>query len=117
MTRARVPRLLAALPPLLLAVLVVKLWMTGTLGYYVNDRTVWIVLAGGALFACVGAVGIWTALRGGGEGWSVRSLVFLAPILLGLAAPTRPLSAATGQASSLGALQVAAHVSSGSPGD
>jgi putative membrane protein len=41
-------------------------------------------------------------------------VAFLAPIAVGLLAPAHPLSATTGQASSLGALQLASHVSSGS---
>jgi uncharacterized repeat protein (TIGR03943 family) len=114
----RLQRLLAASPPLLLAVLVGKLWMDGTLRYYVNDRTVWIVLAGGALFGLVGAISIWTALRSpDGDRLSWRTLAFLLPICVGLAVPAHPLSATTGQASSLGALQLASHVSGGPRGD
>lgn len=118
MTRSRLQRLLAASPPLLLALLVTKLWLTGSLRYYVNDRTVWIVLIGGAIFGVVGGVGVWSALHGRGEiGLSWRTIAFLAPLILGLLVPSGPLTATTGQASSLGALQVASHVSSGDPGD
>lgn len=118
MTMHRLRRLLAASPALLLALLVAKLWLTGTLRYYVNDRTVWIVLLGGLLFALVGVAAsyrAWHSIQEPGPSW--RTLVFLVPVIVGLLVPARPLSAASGQASSLGALQLASHVSSGSPGD
>jgi uncharacterized repeat protein (TIGR03943 family) len=97
-----------------MALLVAKLWYTGTLHYYVNDRTVWIVLLGGVLFL---AVGIAALLRPGRQSLSWRTLLVAAAALLGLILPARPLSAASGQSSSLGALQLASHVSSGTPGD
>jgi uncharacterized repeat protein (TIGR03943 family) len=113
-----VNRLLAASPPLLFALLVAKLWLTGTLRYFVNDRTAWIVLLGGCLFAVVGLVAVYRAWRSPYEpGSSWRTLVFLLPVLIGLLVPARPLSVTSGQASSLGALQLASHVSSGDPGD
>lgn len=118
MTRSRLSSLVAVSPPLLVALLVARFWLSGSLRYYVNDRTVWIVLIGGALFGLVGAAGAWAALRGRGEArltW--RTLAFLTPVVLGLVAPSGPLTATTGQASSLGALQVVSHVSSGPPGD
>ena len=118
MNASRLKQLLAASPPLLVALLIAKLWLMGTLRYYVNDRTVWIVLVGGLLFAAVGIVSLRAALRRDGEQrLSWRTAAFLAPVLLGLLVPNHPLSAATGQASSLGALQLASHVSSGDPGD
>jgi uncharacterized repeat protein (TIGR03943 family) len=91
----------------------------------VNDRTVWIVLLGGALFLAVGAVSLRTALRSIRAGRSEagerrvtwRTLAFFFPVLLGLLVPARPLSASSGQASSLGSLQLASHVSSGGSGD
>jgi uncharacterized repeat protein (TIGR03943 family) len=111
-------RLLAASPPVLLACLVAKLWLSGTLRYFVNDRTVWIVLAGAVLFGLVGGVSVRQALRADHDyRLSWRTLAFLIPVLVGLAVPARPLSASTGQSSSLGALQLASHVSAGSPGD
>ena len=113
--KAHGSRLIAISPPLLLAILIAKLWFTGTLGYYINSRTVPIVLAGGILFALVGIAGV---LRRRSEvRLSWRTAAFLAPILVGLAVPARPLSAGTGQAATLGSLQLASHVSSGSPGD
>lgn len=115
--QARLSQVLAASPSLLIAILVAKLWLTGTLQYYVNSRTVWTVLAGGSLFGLVGAVALSQAVRGQGQRPSWKTLVFLVPALVGLLLPAHPLSAATGQASSLGALQLASHVSSGSPGD
>jgi hypothetical protein len=51
MSIERLRHIVAASPPLLLAILIAKLWLTGTLGYYVNDRTIWIVVLGGVLFA------------------------------------------------------------------
>lgn len=120
MTATRLSRLLAAAPSLLLGLLIGKLWLTGTLRYYVNDRTVWIVLIGGLLFAAVGLVALqraWRAGTNGEPGLSWRPLLFLVPVLVGLLVPARPLSATSGQASSLGALQLASHVSSGTPGD
>lgn len=114
----RLQRILAASPALLLALLVAKLWLTGTLRYYVNDRTVWIVLLGGILFAAVGAVCIREALRSDGAlRLSFKTVAFLLPVLLGLFVPPRPLSATTGQASSLGTLQLTSHVSGGGSGD
>lgn len=118
MNLSRAGRILAASPPLLLALLILKLWLTGTLRYYVNDRTVWIVLTGGALFALVGLASIRSALAAHGEGRPTgRTLVFLIPVLCGFLIPAAPLSASSGQASSLGALQLASHVSSGPAGD
>lgn len=117
MTAVRPWRLVAAAPPLLLAILVAKLWLTGTLGYYVNARTVWIVLAGGLLFALVGvAAGLraWRSAREPAPTW--RSWVFILAVAMGLLIPPHPLSASSGQAS-LGALQLASHVSSGSSDD
>jgi uncharacterized repeat protein (TIGR03943 family) len=114
----RIPRLLAALPPLLLAALVAKLWLTGTLQYLVNSRTVWIVLAGGALFALVGVVALVRAVRAPAAAPpSWQALIFLGVTVIGLIVPARPLSARTGQASSLGALQLVSHVSTADPGD
>jgi uncharacterized repeat protein (TIGR03943 family) len=109
----RINRLVAASPPLLLALFIAKLWFTGTLGYFVNDRTVWIVLLGGVTFAAVGCVALWQA----DQRLSWQTLVFVTPVVIGLVVPAQPLSAATGQSSSLGALQLASHVSSGPPGD
>ena len=115
---SRLWRLLGASPPLLLALLVGKLWLTGTLSYYVNDRTAWIVLLGALLFALIGLVGVRAALRPGAEAPSIwKTVAFFLPVMLGLLLPARPLSAATGQASSLGSLQLASRVSSGNPGD
>jgi uncharacterized repeat protein (TIGR03943 family) len=114
----RPARLLAASPALLVAILVGKLWLTGTLRYYVNDRTVWIVLSGGVLFALVGAVGMREALlEDDAPPATWRTWIFLIPVLVGLVLPARPLSAISGQSTSLGALQLASHVSSGASGD
>jgi uncharacterized repeat protein (TIGR03943 family) len=107
-------RLIAISPPILFAALVAKLWLSGTLGYYVNGRTVWIVLVGAFLSALVGLAAI---LRRGEMTLSWRTGVFLVPLVAGLAIPARPLSAGSGQSSSLGALQLASHVSGGSGGD
>lgn len=115
---SRLSRLVAASPALLTAVFIAKLQLTGTLGYYVNSRTIWIVLLGGALFIAIGAVSVWRAWRGDREyrpGW--RTGAFVIPVLVGLVVPAHPLSALSGQASSLGSLQLASHVSSGAPGD
>lgn len=115
MSVSRALRLLSACAPLLVAVLIAKLWVTRTLGYYVNDRTIWIVLLGACLFAAVGIA----ALRGAWrphhdeQSWSWRTLVFLLVVLMGLIAPARPLSASSAQSSSLGSLALASHVSSG----
>src|SRR5205085_1793635 len=57
----RLSRIVAASPPMLVSLLILKLWLSGTLGYYVNNRTVWVVLVGAALFALVGAVTLRTA--------------------------------------------------------
>jgi putative membrane protein len=109
---------LSASPALLMAGLIAKLWLGGTLGYFVNSRTLWIVLAGGALFAVVGIASVWRAVHGDHDHrLSPRTLAFLGPVVFGLVAPAHPLSATSGQASSLGSLQLASHVSSGSPGD
>lgn len=115
LTRSLPARLLAASAPILLALLIFKLWLTGTLGYYVNDRTAWIVLIGGVLFALVGVVAVVQTLRERehGQPFSWRTAVFLIPVLIGLAVPASPLSASSGQSSSLGALQLTSHVSSG----
>ena len=119
MSVSRALRLLSACPPLLVAVLIVKLWISGSLGYYVNDRTVWIVLFGAILFASVGIAALITAWHAHGRerSWSWRAMVFLAVVLLGLIAPARPLSASSAQSSSLGSLALASHVSSGGGGD
>lgn len=119
MTNSRPSRLLAASPPLLTAVLIVKLWIVGTLRFYVNDRTVWIVLLGAVLFAAVGLAALRSAWIGTREAppLSWRTAAFLLPVLAGLVVPARPLSAATGQSSSLGALQLASHVSAAGSGD
>ncbi len=115
---ARLNRVIAAAPPLLVALLVGKLWVTGTLGFYVNARTEWIVLAGGLLFLAVGASTVVRAWRSSHEpAISWRTVIFLIPVLVGLILPAQPLSAASGQASSLGSLQLTSHVSSGNPGD
>jgi uncharacterized repeat protein (TIGR03943 family) len=114
----RLNRLLAASPSLLFGILVAKLWVSGTLRYYVNDRTAWVVLAGGGLFLLIGLTALaraWVERQEPGLSW--RSVAFLVPLLLGILLPAHPLSVASGQASSLGALQLASHVSSGSPGD
>lgn len=108
---------LAASPSLLMALLIAKLWLTGTLQYYVNSRTVWTVLLGGVFFAAIGILSVGRAWRGHGGVPTWRTALFLLPVLLGLLLPARPLSAASGQASSLGAMQLASHVSSGAPGD
>jgi uncharacterized repeat protein (TIGR03943 family) len=111
-------RIAAASPPFLASLLILKLWLTGTLGYYVNNRTVWVVLVGAALFALVGVVALRTALRSDDEPhFSWRTFVFLLPVTVGLVIPARPLSAISGQSSSLGVLQLASHVSSGASGD
>jgi uncharacterized repeat protein (TIGR03943 family) len=116
-TRRRILRILAASPPSLLAVLILKLWLTGTLGYYINDRTIWIVLLGGLLFAGVGLVALREALGPGDEPRpTLRTAVFLVPVLFGLILPAHPLSATSGQASTLGALALTSHVA-GSAGD
>lgn len=109
---ARIRPLIAASPPFLLALLVTKLWLTGTLRYYVNDRTVWIVLAGGALFAAVGIIALRHAVDDA-QSPSWRTAVFALPILIGLVVPAQPLGAASGQSSSLGSLQLASHISTG----
>lgn len=114
----RLLRLVAASPALFTGLLVAKLWFTGTLRYYVNDRTVWIVLLGGALFGLVGVAAMlraWRSAREPGPSW--RTGVFLAAVAVGLLVPARSLSAASSQSSSLGALQLASHVSTGQPGD
>lgn len=124
MTISRVRGLLAASPPLLTAVLVAKLWATGTLGYYVNSRTVWIVLLGAILFAGVGVVVMRAAILEGNKAdggrrrrFTWRTAAFFIPLVAGLVLPAQPLSAISGQASSLGGLQLASHVSSGNSGD
>lgn len=119
MTVGRFSRLLAASAPLLVAILIGKLWLSGTLGFYVNDRTIWIVLGGGVLFAVVGGVAVRAALLHPNDDarLSWKSTAFLVPVLIGIVVPARPLSAISGQASSLGALQLASHVSSGGSGD
>lgn len=49
--------------------------------YYVNDRTVWIVLAAAVLFAMVGEVSMQGAWRRDGEPESSwRSVIFLVPL-------------------------------------
>src|SRR5437588_11618152 len=106
--------LLAISPPILFVALVGKPWLGGTLGYYVNGRTVWIVLAGAIL---CGAVAVAAIVRRGEMTLSWRTAVFLVPLLAGLIVPARPLSAGSGQSSSLGALALASHVSGGSSGD
>jgi uncharacterized repeat protein (TIGR03943 family) len=114
----RLSGIVAASPPLLAALLIAKLWLSGTLLYYVNSRTLWIVLTGGALFAVVGAVALRQAMReehAPAVTW--RTIVFLIPLLIGLFLPAQPLSALSGQSSSFGSLQMASHVSGGSPGD
>jgi uncharacterized repeat protein (TIGR03943 family) len=118
-SKSRALRLLSACSPLLVAVLIVKLWLSGTLGYYVNDRTVWIVLFGAFLFAAVGIAALRSAWQPYHHGHSAswRALLFLMIVLLGLAVPARPLSASSAQSSSLGSLALASHVSSGSGGD
>ena len=118
MSASRAQRLFAASPQLLAAVLVAKLWISGTIRYYVNDRTLWTVLVGGLLFAALCAAAVRAALRAeGGERPSWKTLVYLLPLVVGLLVPARPLSAASGQSSSLGALQLASHVSAADPGD
>ncbi|GAC1407615.1 MAG: hypothetical protein NVSMB52_20770 [Chloroflexota bacterium] len=119
MTSNRLHPILTATPPLAVALLIGKLWLTGTLGYYVNDRTVWIVLLGGALFGVVGLVALRSALSGEDTGtrFTWRSAAFLAPACAGLLIPAHPLSALSGQSSSLGALQLTSHVASGPSGD
>ncbi len=122
MSVQRVFRLVAASPVLLVTVLIGKLWLTGTLGYYVNDRTIWIVLFGAALFAAVGMVAIWKAwpephAHDAHHALSWRAAVFLVAVVAGIAWPARPLSASSAQSSSLGSLALASHVSSGGGGD
>ena len=119
MSASRALRLVSASPALLAAVLIVKLWVTGTLGYYVNDRTIWIVLFGALLFAGVGAAALRSAWHSHDDerAWSWRAMLFLAVVLLGIGVPARPLSATSAQSSSLGSLALASHVSSGSGGD
>ncbi|HLJ68593.1 MAG TPA: TIGR03943 family protein [Chloroflexota bacterium] len=114
----RVAQIVAASPSLLLALLVGKLCLTGTLGYYVNAQTAWIVMFGGVMFAAVGLVSLRKAWRRP-DSWrlSRRALVFLVPVVIGLLVPPRPLSGLSGQSSALGALQLAGHLSAGSPGD
>jgi uncharacterized repeat protein (TIGR03943 family) len=105
---------IASSPPLLFAVLVARLWLGGTLRYYVNDRTVWIVLLGAALLAVVGVVSVRSALRDDRtQVLTWRTAAFLLPIVVGLLVPPQPLSASSGQSSSLGSLQLASHVSGG----
>jgi uncharacterized repeat protein (TIGR03943 family) len=119
MSAARTLRLVSACPALLVAVLIFKLWITGTLGYYVNVRTIWIVLFGALLFAGVGAAALRSAWRSndGEHPWSWRTIAFVGVVLLGIAVPAHPLSASSAQSSSLGSLALASHVSSGSDGD
>ncbi len=119
MNVSRVIRLVSSSAPLLVAVLIAKLWITGTLGYYVNDRTVWIVLLGAFLFAGVGIAALRNAWRAQDRErpWSWRAMVFLGVVLIGLVVPARPLSASSAQSSSLGSLALASHVSGGSGGD
>jgi uncharacterized repeat protein (TIGR03943 family) len=109
----RLRALIAASLPLLFTLLVLRLWVTGTLRYYVNDRTVWIVLLGACLLGAVGATAVRSALRDDhAPVLTWRTAAFLLPILVGLIVPPQPLSAASGQSSSLGSLQLASHVSS-----
>jgi uncharacterized repeat protein (TIGR03943 family) len=115
MTRTTVSKLVAASPPILFAVLVGKLWLTGTLGYYVNGRTIWIVLTGATLCCVVGLGALLRRSSDPGPSW--RTLVFVAPLVIGLAVPARPLSAGSGQSSSLGALALTSHVAAGPAGD
>jgi uncharacterized repeat protein (TIGR03943 family) len=118
MKRTRAPALIAASPPVLFAALIARLWLAGTLGYYVNAQTVWIVLGGGVLFLLVGVAALWRALRSDHAGrFSWRTLVFLAPLAAGLALPAHPLSASSGQSSSLGSLQLTTHIAAGGSGD
>ena len=116
---SRILRLLNACPAVLVSALIAKLWLAGTLGYYVNDRTIWIVLIGAILFAAVGSVALlraWATHDGAGP-ISWRALVFAAVVAAGIAVPARPLSASSAQSSSLGSLSLASHVSSGGGGD
>lgn len=118
MMRARLQHIVAASPAVLMALLIARLWFSGTLRYYVNDRTVWIVLLGGVLFAIVGITSLRASMRADhASRISWRTIVFLVPIVFGLLIPAKPLSASSGQSSSLGALQLASHVSSGASGD
>jgi uncharacterized membrane protein YcgQ (UPF0703/DUF1980 family) len=121
MTVSRFLRLVAACPVLLVALLIVKLWFTGTLGYYVNDRTIWIVVIGAVLFAAVGGVALWKAWHARDNerehALSSSTIVFLVAVVAGIALPARPLSASSAQSSSLGSLSLASHVSSGGGGD
>ena len=119
MTPARLSRLLAASIPLLVAVLIAKLWLTGTIGYYINDRTTWIVVLGGLLFAAVGGANVIRAFRSPDDAppLSWKGTAFLIPVILGLVVPAQPLSSTSAQSSSLGALQLASHVSTGGTGD
>jgi hypothetical protein len=103
-------------PPLLFAALVLKLWLTGTLGYYANGRTIWIVLVGACLAAAIGLGAPWRS-SGDAGGLPWRPVVFAVPLIVGLVVPARPLSASSGQSSSLGSLQLASHVSGGGGGD
>jgi uncharacterized membrane protein YcgQ (UPF0703/DUF1980 family) len=121
MTVSRFLRLVGACPALLVAVLIAKLWFTGTLGYYVNDRTIWIVLFGAILFAAVGGMALRNAWYADdherGRAISSSTIVFLVAVVVGIALPARPLSASSAQSSSLGSLSLASHVSSGGSGD
>ncbi|GAC1446133.1 MAG: hypothetical protein NVSMB52_09700 [Chloroflexota bacterium] len=119
MMSVRLHPIFTATAPLAVATLIGKLWLTGKLGYYVNNRTVWIVLVGGALFAAVGLIALRSALTGTDTNtrFTWKTAAFLAPALVGLIIPAHPLSALSGQSSSLGALQLASHVASGPAGD
>ncbi|HCG01967.1 MAG TPA: hypothetical protein DEV93_15665 [Chloroflexi bacterium] len=111
-------RICTASPPLLFAVLVLKLWLTGTIGYYVNGRTIWIVLLGGSLAATIGLGALWRSSEENVNASSLwKPLIFAVPLAVGLLVPARPLSASSGQSSSLGSLQLASHVASGGGGD
>jgi len=115
----RLTALITAAPPALVAVFIAKLWFTGTLDYYINSQTAWVVLLGGLLFALVGAVALWRAWHSHGHGSRLtwRTFVFLIPVLVGIFVPAQPLSANSSQSSSLGGLQLTSHVSSGGGGD
>lgn len=117
MTRFR--RIAAASPSLLVAVAILKLQITGTIGFYVNSRTTWIVLLGAFLFAGIGLVGLREALARDSDQphLTPRTVVYLLAAMVGLLAPAHPLSATSGQASTLGALALTSHVSSGGGGD
>ncbi len=68
--------------------------------------------------ATIGLGALWRSSEENVNGSSLwKPLIFALALAVGLLVPARPLSASSGQSSSLGSLQLASHVSSGGGGD